>query len=40
MLAANKVPVMSYHFPWPGCGHVAKNGEGFRYYPEPMQMTL
>jgi glyoxylase-like metal-dependent hydrolase (beta-lactamase superfamily II) len=40
MLAANKVPVMSYHFAWPGYGHVAKAGEGFHYYPEPMQMTL
>jgi len=40
MLAANKPPVMSYHFAWPGYGHVAKAGEGFHYYPEPMQMTL
>ena len=40
MLAANKVAVMSYHFPWPGYGHVTKVGEGFRYIPEPMQMTL
>jgi glyoxylase-like metal-dependent hydrolase (beta-lactamase superfamily II) len=40
MLAANKIPVMSYHFAWPGYGHVAKAGEGFRYYPEPMNMLL
>lgn len=40
MLAANKTPVMSYHFAWPGYGHVAKAGDGFHYYPEPMQMTL
>ncbi|MDB5627633.1 MAG: hypothetical protein JWR73_3435 [Tardiphaga sp.] len=40
MLAANKVAVMSYHFPWPGYGHVVKAGDGFRYLPEPMQMTL
>jgi glyoxylase-like metal-dependent hydrolase (beta-lactamase superfamily II) len=40
MLAANKIPVMSYHFAWPGYGHVAKNGDGFRYYPEPMNMLL
>ena len=26
MLAANKIPVMSYHFAWPGYGHVAKVG--------------
>jgi len=40
MLAANKIPVMSYHFPWPGYGHVVKNGDGFRYIAEPMVMTL
>lgn len=40
MLAANKVPVLAYHYPWPGVGHVAKTGEGFHYVPEPMQMTL
>src|SRR6201994_935303 len=39
-LAANKTPVMSYHFAWPGYGHIAKTGDGFHYYPEPMQMTL
>ena len=40
MLAANKTPVMSYHFAWPGYGHVAKTGEGFHYYPQPMTMLL
>jgi glyoxylase-like metal-dependent hydrolase (beta-lactamase superfamily II) len=40
MLAANKTPVMSYHFAWPGYGHVAKAGDGFRFFAEPMQMTL
>jgi glyoxylase-like metal-dependent hydrolase (beta-lactamase superfamily II) len=40
MLAANKIPVMSYHFAWPGYGHVAKAGDGFRYYPAPMVMEL
>jgi glyoxylase-like metal-dependent hydrolase (beta-lactamase superfamily II) len=40
MLAANKIPVLAYHYPWPGIGHVAKSGEGFHYVPEPMQMTL
>ncbi|MGE0288600.1 MAG: MBL fold metallo-hydrolase [Bradyrhizobium sp.] len=40
MLAANRIPVMAYHFAWPGYGHVAKAGDGFRYYPEPMNMQL
>ena len=39
-IAANKTPVMSYHFAWPGFGHVAKAGDGFHYYPEPMKMEL
>lgn len=38
MLADKKVPVMSYHFAWPGFGNVARAGEGFRYYPAPMEM--
>jgi len=29
MLAANRIPLIAYHFPWPGVGHVAKNGDGF-----------
>ncbi len=40
MLAANKIAVMSYHYPWPGYGHVVKTGEGFHYVPEPMNMIL
>ena len=39
MLAANKIPVLAYHYPWPGMGHIAKSGDGFHYIPEPMQMT-
>src|SRR3954454_14918369 len=39
-IAANKTPVMSYHFAWPGFGHVAKTGDGFHYYPSAMQMNL
>ena len=38
MLAANKTAVMSYHFAWPGYGHVVKAGDGFRYIAEPMNM--
>jgi glyoxylase-like metal-dependent hydrolase (beta-lactamase superfamily II) len=39
-IAANKIAVMSYHFPWPGYGHVVKTGEGFHYIAEPMKMVL
>jgi hypothetical protein len=38
MLAADKTLVVAYHFPWPGLGHVAKQGDGFRYFPSPMVM--
>jgi hypothetical protein len=37
-IAANKIPVMSYHFAWPGFGHIAKTSEGFHYYPEAMSL--
>jgi glyoxylase-like metal-dependent hydrolase (beta-lactamase superfamily II) len=40
MMAANKIAVMSYHYPWPGYGHVVKTGEGFHYIAEPMVMVL
>jgi glyoxylase-like metal-dependent hydrolase (beta-lactamase superfamily II) len=40
MLAANKIPLAAYHFPWPGYGHVVKNGDGFRYIAAPMNMVL
>jgi glyoxylase-like metal-dependent hydrolase (beta-lactamase superfamily II) len=38
MLAAQRIPMIAYHFPWPGIGHVAKQGEGFQFYPSPMVM--
>jgi glyoxylase-like metal-dependent hydrolase (beta-lactamase superfamily II) len=40
MLAANRIAVMSYHYPWPGIGHVVKTAEGFHFIPQPMQMIL
>jgi hypothetical protein len=40
MLADKKIPLVAYHFAWPGIGHVAKSGDGFRYYPSGMQMEL
>ena len=40
MLAEKRIPLLAYHFAWPGIGHVAKQGDGFRYFPSPMQMSL
>jgi glyoxylase-like metal-dependent hydrolase (beta-lactamase superfamily II) len=38
MIAIQKIPVMAYHYAWPGVGHIAKTGEGFHYYPEAMDL--
>ena len=38
MLAANRIPCMAFHFPWPGIGHFVKMGDGFRFLPSPMQL--
>src|SRR3954462_1306904 len=40
MLADKKIPLLAYHFAWPGIGHVAKQGDGFHYYPKTMKMEL
>ena len=40
MLADKEIPLLAYHFPWPGIGHVAKQGDGFRFYPDGMKMEL
>jgi glyoxylase-like metal-dependent hydrolase (beta-lactamase superfamily II) len=33
MLAANRIPLLAYHFAWPGVGHIAAHNGGFHYYP-------
>jgi glyoxylase-like metal-dependent hydrolase (beta-lactamase superfamily II) len=40
MLAAQKIPMLGYHMPWPGIGNVARQGDGFRWVPSPMQLVL
>lgn len=37
MLAGDRTALLAYHFPWPGIGHVAKAGDGFRFVPAPPQ---
>jgi glyoxylase-like metal-dependent hydrolase (beta-lactamase superfamily II) len=32
MLADEKIQVVGYHFPFPGVGMIARDGEGFRYF--------
>ncbi|MEM9013032.1 MAG: MBL fold metallo-hydrolase [Pseudomonadota bacterium] len=38
MIAEQRLPIIAYHFPWPGIGHVEKVGDGFRYHPAPLVM--
>jgi len=40
MLASGRMAALVYHMPWPGIGHFAKQGDGFRYVAEPMQLVL
>jgi glyoxylase-like metal-dependent hydrolase (beta-lactamase superfamily II) len=40
MLAADKVPFIGYHMPFPGIGYVETAGNGFRYVPASYQMML
>jgi glyoxylase-like metal-dependent hydrolase (beta-lactamase superfamily II) len=40
MLSSSRIPSITYHFVWPGIGHIAKQGTGYRYFPTPMQMAL
>ena len=40
MVAGGKIPILAYHFPWPGIGHVARSGDSYRYVPIEMQTVL
>ncbi|MGI3900383.1 MAG: MBL fold metallo-hydrolase [Janthinobacterium lividum] len=37
MLAETRARLFACHFPWPGLGHVAVQGEGFRFFPEAIR---
>ena len=38
MLAADRIPMIGYHMPFPAAGFVEPRGEGFRYVPVSYQM--
>ncbi len=40
MMAADKVPFIGYHMPFPAVGYVEKRDGGYRYVPESYQMML
>lgn len=40
MLAADRIPFVGYHMPFPALGYVEANGDGFRYAPATYQFDL
>ena len=40
MLAADKIPLIGYHMPFPAVGYVVAQGDGFHYAPETYQLAL
>lgn len=40
LLASQRIPLVSYHFPWPGLGYIGRQGDGYRYFPAPLQTVL
>jgi len=40
MLAADKVPFIGYHMPWPAMGYVETREGGFKYIPASYQLMM
>ncbi len=40
MIAADKIPFIGYHMPFPGVGYVEAQGDGFRFVPASYQLLL
>lgn len=40
MLAADKMPFIGYHMPWPAIGYVETRGKGYHYVPHSYQLFL
>ena len=40
MLAAERMPFIGYHMPFPGIGYIAKRGDAYQYVPESYQLML
>jgi glyoxylase-like metal-dependent hydrolase (beta-lactamase superfamily II) len=40
MLAADKIPFIGYHMPFPAVGYVETRGDGFQYVPASYQLIL
>jgi glyoxylase-like metal-dependent hydrolase (beta-lactamase superfamily II) len=39
MFAKDRTLMLAFHFPWPGAGYVSKQGDGFRYHAQPMEIV-
>jgi glyoxylase-like metal-dependent hydrolase (beta-lactamase superfamily II) len=39
-LATDRHLILSYHFPWPGLGHVRREGEGYGWVAAPTNVTV
>jgi glyoxylase-like metal-dependent hydrolase (beta-lactamase superfamily II) len=40
MLAKDRIPMLAYHFPWPGYGYLARQGaDSYRFYAQPMTIV-
>jgi glyoxylase-like metal-dependent hydrolase (beta-lactamase superfamily II) len=40
MMAADKIPFVGYHMPWPGLGYVVRRSGGYHYVPASYQLML
>ena len=40
MMAADRLPFVGYHMPWPGTGFVERQDDGYRYLPTSYQLML
>jgi len=40
MLAAERMPMTGYHYPFPAVGHIAKRGNGYDFHPASWQPVL
>jgi hypothetical protein len=40
MLATDRLPFVSFHFPFPGIGYVERAQRGYRWVPHSYQLSL
>ena len=40
MIAADRLPFIGYHMPFPATGFIDAEGDGFRYVPSSYQLML